>query len=293
MQNTTTDRFSEKQLEIDRRRAESCARYPQLWSKIVAEWSLPAREDRVWLTYSANYLFRTNNVRWAIDPLTLSWRIKSAPRVNVAKDLQRLSFVLLTHCHGDHLDLDLLSALRDLPITWVVPESLLPAVTGRAGVSHERIVIPSPLRTIELDGIQVLPFYGLHGETTPDGTTRGVPAVGYLIEVNGKRWLFPGDTRTYDAGRLPEFGPVDQLFAHLWLGRGCAWMEEPPLLDAFCTFCLDLEPGNIILTHLDELDRDASDLWDVVHAERIRAKIVARQPRLRVRIARMGESVLI
>jgi hypothetical protein len=117
--------------------------------------------------------------------------------------------------------------------------------------------------------------------------------MGYLIEVKGKRWLFPGDTRTYDAGRLHKFGPVDHLFAHLWLGRGCALTEEPSLADAFCTFCLDLEPRNIVLTHLDELDRDANDLWDAGHAQWVCSKMLARRPDLRVRFARMGECVLL
>ena len=102
---------------------------------------------------------------------------------------------------------------------------------------------------------------------------RGVPATGYLVEFQNKRWLFPGDTRTYDASQLPSFGPVDGLFAHLWLGRGCALMDEPPLLDAFCQFCLDLQPRRIILTHLNEFGRDADDFWDEEHAEKLCSKI--------------------
>ena len=43
----------------------------------------------------------------------------------LAQDLKALSFVLLTHQHADHLDLDLIRELKHLPIIWVIPESIL------------------------------------------------------------------------------------------------------------------------------------------------------------------------
>ncbi|RPJ21052.1 MAG: MBL fold metallo-hydrolase, partial [Chloroflexi bacterium] len=253
----------------------------------------PEAEDRVWLTYSANYLFRTQGIRWAIDPLTLNWRMKYAPRVNVARDLSNLSFVLLSHRHEDHLDLDLLSALRHLPITWVVPDFMLSMVIKGAGLCRENIIVPSALQPIELNGIRILPFNSLHWETTPDETRKGVPAVGYLVECKDKRWLFPGDIRTYDALQLPDFGFVDQLFAHLWLGRGCALMEEPPLMDAFRQFCFDLKPRRIILSHLNEFGRTADDFWDESHAQEICLRFQTQAADVPVIPVRMGESVLL
>ena len=287
------DRFSEKQEQINKHRLEAIQLYPALWSNLIAEWSTPDPQDRVWLTYSANYLFRTNNVRWAIDPLTLHWRIEAAPNVDVAHDLSSLSFVLLTHGHKDHLDLDVLFALRDLPITWVVPEFLLARVTQQAGLRRENIVVPSALTPIELEVIRILPFDGLHWETLSDGNFKGVPAMGYLIECNGKRWLFPGDTRTYTASQLPTFDPVDVAFAHLWLGRGSALMNEPPLLDAFCRFFLDLKPSRLILTHLTELGRDADDYWDASHAERVSSRFKQLEPNISVLPALLGENILL
>jgi len=287
------DRFSEKQDEINQRRWEASALYPALWSKMIAEWNTPDPQDRVWLTYSANYLFRTNNVRWAIDPLTLSWRIEEAPKVDVARDLGGLSFILLTHRHNDHLDTELLSALRHMPITWVVPEFILSKVLRQSGLPRENIIVPSPLVPIEINGIHILPFSGLHCETKPDGNLKGVPAMGYLIECNGKRWLFPGDTRTYDASLLPALDPVDVLFAHLWLGRGSALMDEPPLLDAFCRFFLDLRPHRLILTHLTEFGRDANDFWDDSHAWCVSSRFKQIDPDISVVPAFLGENILL
>ncbi len=219
------DRFAEKQAQIDRQRAELIARYPTLWEKIITEWIQPG-SDRAWLTYSANYLFRTAGVRWALDPLTLSWRLKDSAPVEVST-LGNLSFILLTHRHADHLDLDLLAALRHFPICWVIPEFILPQVL-EAGIPREKIIVPNPLQPLDLHGLRITPFTGQHFAVEADGSQRGVSAMGYLIEWGNRRWLFPGDTRTYDASQLPNFGPLTGLFAHLWLGRGCALRENPP-----------------------------------------------------------------
>jgi len=220
--------------------------------------------------YAANYLFRSRDVRWAIDPLRLCQRVPGAPEMDIKHDLAPLSFILLTHHHADHLDLEMARALRDHPILWVVPAYLLDVVRV-AGLPRERIIIPRSMEPIHIHNVNIVPFEGLHWEDDPaypEGR-RGVPATGYLLEFNGKRWLFPGDTRRYAANRLPGFGRVDGLFAHVWLGRGCAQQGSPPLLEAFCHFCLSIEPNQIVLSHLEEYGRDADDFWGAEHARKV------------------------
>ena len=292
------DRFTEKQAQVSLWRAEAAGRYPNLWSRIIAEWKTPGPEDRAWLMYSANYLLRTCNVRWAIDPVRLKHRLPTAPEMDVARDLSGLSFVLLTHNHADHLDLDLLRALRDLPIRWVVPEPLLPCVVDQAQLPAENIIVPRTMEPIHIQGIKILPFEGLHWEEPPQtdfeifaGPLRGVPATAYLVEFGPKRWLFPGDTRTYNPSQLPSFGPVDGLFAHLWLGRSCALMDEPPLLEAFCRFWIGLQPQRLIVTHLEEFGRDAADFWDEEHFQRVLVRLREISPNTHTSSAYMGESI--
>ena len=108
------DLFPSKQQKIDLRAAEAIAGYPALWSQMITEWHQPGSEDRAWLMYSANYLFRTANIRWTIDPLRLKHGLPSAPEMP-AGDLEDLTFILLSHQHGDHLDLSLLRQLIDFP----------------------------------------------------------------------------------------------------------------------------------------------------------------------------------
>jgi L-ascorbate metabolism protein UlaG (beta-lactamase superfamily) len=286
------DRLTKKQAKIEHRKTTILAEYPRVWRQMVSEWQRPEESDRAWLLYSANYLFCTQGIRWALDPLTLHWRIPKAPQMDTAQDLRHLSFIILTHCHADHLDLDLVHNLRVLPILWVIPEPLL-AEVAKTGLSRAKIIVPKAMEPLELEGIKITPFDGLHWEvdsTYPDGR-RGVPATGYLVEFSGKRWLFPGDTRTFDASQLPSFGPVDGLFAHLWLGRGCALNEKPPLLDAFCSFCLELQPKRIIVTHLEEFGRTIDEYWDKEHFQPVRRQILERAPERIIESAYLGERV--
>ena len=96
--------------------------------------------------------------------------------------------------------------------------------------------------------------------------------MGYLMESNGRCWLFPGDTRTYDTSQLPRWILwMPPLLTSGW-GCGSALMDGPPLWEAFCRFFLDLKPRRISLTHLHEFGRDADDFWDESHVEAVCSK---------------------
>ena len=285
------DRFTEKQQEIDRRAAEVITDYPKLWSQMVEEWRQPSSDDRAWLMYSANYLLRTLNVRWAIDPLRLRHRLPDAPEMPV-DDLKDLDFILLTHQHRDHLDLNLICELQDYPILWVIPAPLLPIVDVEVDIVADRLIVPTLMQTFDIKGINITPFEGLHWEVQVESQgVRGAPSMGYLIEFNGNRWLFPGDTRFYDASRIPSFGSVDILFAHVWLGRGCALQHKPPFLDAFCQFCIGLQPRHIVLTHLQDFGRDANDYWDNEHSQMVNSFISEQYPAIKISSALIGDRI--
>jgi phosphoribosyl 1,2-cyclic phosphodiesterase len=284
-------RFSDRQSQIEHRRRQASEAYPQIWHQIIEEWNSTDQSDRAWLMYSANYLLRTGGVRWALDPLTLRRRLPSAPAVD-ASALSAADFIVLTHRHADHLDPDLLRSLCDYSLRWVVPAPMLSQVWDEVGIQEKDILVPEPLKPFELHGIYFTPFEAFHWSADPSRPEgrRGVPEIGYLAEFCGKRWLFPGDTRTYDADLLPRFGGVDGLVAHLWLGRQRGLQEDEAMIESFCRFCLNLQPGRIVLTHLEELGRDARDYWDEGHAERVVQRFCQLAPSLEVTFARMGDS---
>jgi len=287
--------YEAQQNLIEQRKQTAIAEYPQQWLHIIKSWRKDSEKDCAYLTYSANYLFRTNGVRWALDPLTLRRRVLTAPHVNIAEDLSKLEFVLLTHQHADHLDDALIHELRDTSIQWVVPKEIKSKVM-QFGLLERNMIIPEDLKTISIRGVNIVPFEGLHWQKLHREEIveiHGVPATSYMVEFNGKRWLFPGDIRDYDVDALPGFGVMDGIFAHLWLGKKCALMEPPPLLDAFCHFFVGLKPKRIVITHLEELGRNALDYWDESHYELVRSQIQQMSPNMDISAAHMGEKVIL
>ncbi len=285
--------FADKQAQIDRLRREVVERYPQLWAQMIAGWKSSQAGGAAWLMYSANYLVRTGGVRWAMDPFSLGWRIPAAPKMDLKRDLEGLDFILLTHAHKDHLDLGLIAALKDLPVTWVVPDFLAPVVQDQAGIKPGRMIVPRTLEPVRLFGLTIVPFESRHLVANPDGTFRGLPEVGYLVEWAGGRLLFPGDVRIFEPDNFPQFGGVDVLFAHLWLGRGMALKNRPEMDRAFCRFCAGLHPGRVVITHLHEFGRDANDFLDEDHLARVGNVFERSYPHLKVECAYMGDKVKI
>jgi L-ascorbate metabolism protein UlaG (beta-lactamase superfamily) len=131
---------------------------------MIADWHQPDLEDRVWLMFSANYLFCTDKFRWAMDLVRLIHRLPRAPNVNVMQDLEALSLVLLTHGHADPLDLGLIRALRHLPIFWVIPEPFLKLIQNQIDLPLKRVIVPMEFQPIEFQGIKITSFAGLHWE---------------------------------------------------------------------------------------------------------------------------------
>jgi hypothetical protein len=287
--------YNAKQRLIDKRKQIAIADYPRQWSRMIEMWQGDSDEDCAFLTYSANYLFRTGGVRWAIDPLTLRRRVPDAARVNIAEDLSKLEFVILTHQHADHLDDALIHQLRKTPIRWVVPKPILPKVL-QFGLLEKNIIILVDFEPISLGGVNITPFEGMHWQKILRDEIveiHGVPSTSYMVEFHGKRWLFPGDVRKYDIDALPGFGILDGVFAHLWLGKKCALMEPPPLLDPFCAFFASLKSKQIVITHLEELGRNALDYWDDSHYELVRSSIQNLAPGINVSAAYMGDKVIL
>ncbi len=289
-----------RQKQIERDRLEALASYPRLWSDLVSAWRSDCPGNTAWMMYSANYLFRCGNVRWALDPMTLPHRLQHADMPDLGTDLQGLNFVLLSHGHSDHFNSQVIRNMRYLPVRWVVPAELLPRVAVSDGLLQDRLVVPRSMETVEIEGFRIIPFDSLHWEASSidqfpihPGELRGVQEMGYLVEHNGKRWLFPGDIRCFDPKGMPDFGPVDVIFAHVWLGRGAASAPETSVLDKFCQFYLALRSKHIVLTHLQEWGRDAPDFLDAEHASAILTSIRQRAPGIQVEIAFMGDRIVL
>lgn len=280
----------ERKSHIKTVRRKIVGQYSQRWSDFFSEWI--AEDDRTlgWMMYSANYLFRTRSIRWAVDPFLLSSRISGSQSDLPFSQLNKLNFVLLTHRHNDHFDPNLIHALSKTSSFWVLPVELLSDVLALE-INPERIIIAKPGETIDCFGFQILPFSSLHFAVEHESILHGVPESGYLVEFEGKKWLFPGDIRNFQAEQLPAFGRLDVVFAHLWLGRKSANLQPPPLLEEFCQFFLSFEPSRVIVTHLYEFGRKSNNLWDLTHYQMVKDRIQMLNSTISVGVALTGQEI--
>ncbi|OJX43989.1 MAG: hypothetical protein BGO78_03270 [Chloroflexi bacterium 44-23] len=278
--------------QIDNFRENIVENYRQIWANMIADWSSDDPRSLGWLMYSANYLFRTNKIYWAVDPFLLSTRIAAPFWEQQISDLSKLDFVLLTHRHNDHFDRGLIHALRDFPIQWVVPQEMRSDVLELIN-DPKKIVVATHGKLLTCSGMNIMPFNSLHFDDSRETKIHGVPETGYLVQFQEKKWLFPGDIRNYRAELLPEFGPVDLLFAHLWLGRKSGQADPPPLLEQFCEFCLALQPAQIVISHLYEAGRKPDSLWDLSHFEKVKRSLEKLSPNLPISAALIGQKIQI
>lgn len=258
--------------------------YAQSWAKMIQAWKAPRQNDAVWLMYAANYLFNTQNVRWLLDPIMLGNRVPEAPQIDVRTSFKNLDFVLLTHAHTDHVDIALWNQFKNFNCQWVVPEHMVPFFMERTGLTPDRFITARPLSVVDIANIRITPFNGLHHEQKASGIRTNVPATGYLVETKNKRYLLPGDIRTYDTSLLPAFGPVDAVFAHVFLGRSEALRPLPSLLHDFVQFFLHCRPRKILLTHLYEVARAPEDCWLTQHARMAKAAFKNANPKVKIAI---------
>jgi len=255
--------------DILAKRQEYILEYPGRWARMIRGWCAPRTDDAVWLVYSANYLFNTHGLKWAVDPVLLSNRVPEVPVLDVTTDLADLDFILLSHAHIDHKDIVLWSQLQNSRCHWIVPDHMTDCFAHEASVSDSAYSVAVPGKEIAVSGVRILPFEAPHYERLKTGETNHIDSTGYLVEVAGASYLFPGDIRTYDSSCLKPFADVSAVFAHVFLGRSSALVCDPPLLEEFVDFYLSCHPEKIVLAHLYELGRDPEDCWVASHARAV------------------------
>jgi len=244
----------------NRSHSEFLLNYAKAWQKVGAQWKEETSSTRGWLTYSANYLFKSQTCNWAVDPLMPYTLLKSPYPAEIPDPLRQLEVILLTHKHKDHWDEHLFRQLADRPRVWLTPAFLLEPLRG-AGVDAKDIVTVAPGETWKGVGLKATAYKGLHSE---EG--KRVDSFSWAVEMAGRQWMFFGDVRHYDASHYAGLGKIDVSFAHVWLGREKALEPSPPLEGAFCRFHEHFKPRRIVLAHLEERSRRLCDLWTRHHA---------------------------
>lgn len=141
----------------------------------------------------AGFLIRTSGGKTiAIDPYlsdscnALVGFKRMVPAPILSEDFEA-DYLLISHEHPDHLDIELYRALEDKPHVQIFANRHCQALVQSSGFSGQRIRLIGDGDLLELDGVQIRVIRADHGEMCPD-------ALGFLITDNGHTIYFAGDT---------------------------------------------------------------------------------------------------
>lgn len=159
----------------------------------------------LWWLGQAGFLVRSADEAVLIDPYLTTTGSRRFPPPFGAADAVGVDAVLVTHEHGDHLDLDVVQAFSEVNARarWVVPEPVAPQL-ARLGVDPELIVPAQPGQRHEFGRLIVQPIAAHHGAHMADAYGTGeaisgglVRFLGYVVELAGTRIYHSGDCLAY------------------------------------------------------------------------------------------------
>lgn len=229
-------------------------RFPETLAK-VADF-VGKTEGSLGLIGPASYLLHLGGKKIAIDPSACHFPGEEEKREALFHTLLDYDGVICTHFHFDHYDGALLTRLAP-HLPCYIPAYMPPLPGVNRVNAGDRLTFEEVALTF---------FDSPHSR----GENK-VEELGFLLEYDGRRHLFPVDVRTYDPVAIPVAGPVDTLISHLWLGRVHALdrVAEADYIEEFCAFAGAFTPKRTILGHLCDSRRTITDMWSPLHVERV------------------------
>ena len=157
---------------------------------------------------SSTYFFSTGvKTFWCMDPSFNAKQMVESERDEIASLMaEKIAFVLLTHLHIDHCQMDLVRKLRGSGIRWIVSDRFRDAFLREGGLDAAEVITLADGAAVELDGIRIEAQRGYHAESGK----ADVPECSYDITLpDGVRLFFPADIRDFRAPIPHREQPVD------------------------------------------------------------------------------------
>jgi L-ascorbate metabolism protein UlaG (beta-lactamase superfamily) len=142
-----------------------------------------------WLGHGSFRLDTAGGARIYLDPWLSG---PTTPEGEQAPD--RADAIAVTHGHGDHAG-DVVALQQKLGCTVLGMVELM-SWFSRNGVDEEKVVGFNKGGTVEVAGVRFTMTNAFHSSSTPDGSYGG-EAAGFVIEADGVRIYFAGDTTVF------------------------------------------------------------------------------------------------
>ena len=248
-------------------------RFIEKWSEFMIDLATSA-DNAYWLISHASYVFRTENIVWAVDPVLQADEHRLVDK-ELANCFEHLKFVLVTHLHADHFDAHFLKAMENSKCMWILPSFMTAEQRAKLPIDQSKIIYAEPGDTIGINGVRINVHKSLHRDTF-NGVVHGVDENGYMVTVAERRYLFPGDVRNYP--KAPVLPATDDLFAHVWLGRENALTVKKTDIDTYAEYFSKANAKRIWLGHLYDYTRHISEMWTDEHAAAVSDALHLLQP---------------
>ena len=149
----------------------------------------------VWWIGNNSWIIKSDDLVIATDLfLAEQNRIDPCP-VSPEEIAEVLDISFITHGHGDHFnEYTSRILLEKSSCLFVIPESCI-SIAKKLKIPDNRIIIAKPRVPFEVKGIKVSPLRAIHGNMDfAIYYDANLQDCGYLLNINGKNFLQPGDT---------------------------------------------------------------------------------------------------
>jgi len=179
--------------------------------RLIDEIKSHSSGTAVWWTGHNGWLIKSDDILIGTDlVLEIDGRFAPSP-VRAREVAEELDILFITHGHGDHFGRETARILIEhSDCIFVIPESTL-HIARELGIPEERIHVATPRQPFSLRGVEVEPIRAVHGDQNfAVYYEANLQDCGYVITMNGIRFLQPGDSVLLEDQLFLE--QVDVLF---------------------------------------------------------------------------------
>ncbi len=196
----------------------------------------------VWWVGHNGWLVKSDDFLIATDLVLVDKNLIGPPPISALELAGELDVSFVTHWHGDHFHRETSRILaEESDCLFVMPANCLP-IALEIGIPRNRIRVAVPGEAMEVGKASVRPLRALHGNRRFAVYEKAnLQDCGYLVELNGRSFLQPGDSVLLEDHLFLDH--VDVLFF--------SPTEHNTHIDRSVILINELEPDYILPQHRD------------------------------------------